>query len=72
MPRKNSQRRHGTKRVSQLWYRPDDYELVKAAAKLDRRPMTTFAIRATLQAARDVIDQQFIRLCNRPTNHEGR
>ena len=41
---------------SQLWYTPEQYELVKRAANIDRRPMTTFAILAVLKAARLVLD----------------
>lgn len=37
--------------ASQLWYTPEQYDLVKRAAQLDKRPMTTFAILATLEAA---------------------
>lgn len=43
------------KKPSLLWYTPEDFALVKAAAKADRRPMTQFAIVATLAAARKVM-----------------
>jgi len=43
--------------ASQLWYTPEDYEIVKKAASLCRRPMTQFAIMATLQAARYALDK---------------
>lgn len=39
------------RKASQLWYTPEQYDLVKRAARLDRRPMTQFAIAATLRAA---------------------
>jgi uncharacterized protein (DUF1778 family) len=41
-----------SRRASQLWYTPEQYDLVKKAANIVRRPMTTFAILATLKAAR--------------------
>ncbi len=40
---------------SQLWYTEEEYELVQAAAKIDRRPMTQFAIRAALAEAKRVL-----------------
>lgn len=42
-------------KASQLWYTPEDYALVQRAAKLVRRPMTTFAIVAALAEAKRVI-----------------
>ena len=42
------------KRQSQLWYTAEQYALVKRASAVVRRPMTTFAILATLKAARAV------------------
>jgi uncharacterized protein (DUF1778 family) len=43
------------KKNSQLWFTPEDMEIVKAAAKLDRRPVSTFCLLAVLAAARKVL-----------------
>ena len=50
------QRFRENKKCSQLFYTPEQYALVKAAAAIDHRPMTQFAIIATLRAARLVLD----------------
>lgn len=61
-PKKTKFRSTGGRRMkelghiaSQLWYTPEDYELVLTASILDRRPMTTFAILAATEAARQLI-----------------
>ena len=41
--------------ASQLWYTPEQYELVKKAATMERRAMTNFAIMATVKAAQRVL-----------------
>jgi uncharacterized protein (DUF1778 family) len=40
---------------SQLWYTEDEYDLVQSAARIDRRPMTQFAIRAAVAEAKRVL-----------------
>ena len=40
---------------SQLWYTAEEYQLVQAAAIIDRRPMTQFAILATVAEAKRVL-----------------
>ncbi len=40
---------------SQLWYTEDEYDLIQAAAKIDGRPMTQFAIRAAVAAAKQML-----------------
>ncbi len=39
---------------SQLWYTQEEYDLVQAAALIVRRPMTQFAILATVAEAKRV------------------
>jgi uncharacterized protein (DUF1778 family) len=51
-----SMRKKGIK-CSQLWYTPEEYELVKKAANIVRRPMTTFAILATIRFATQVFQE---------------
>lgn len=53
--RQTSSRRHDGKRPSQLWYTPEQYELVKRAAQVDGRSMVNFAKRATVAAARQMM-----------------
>jgi uncharacterized protein (DUF1778 family) len=55
MSTKATRRFRSGKKVSQLWFAPADYELVKRAAAVDRRSIATFAIMSTLKAAKDVI-----------------
>lgn len=43
------------KKSSQLWYTPEQYELVKRAAEVVERPMTKFAIIAVIKAAKRII-----------------
>ena len=40
---------------SQLWYTQEEYELVQSAALIVRRPMTQFAILATVAEAKRVL-----------------
>jgi uncharacterized protein (DUF1778 family) len=42
---------------SQLWYTEEEYALVQAAARMDGRPMTQFAIRAAVAEAKRVLNQ---------------
>lgn len=42
---------------SQLWYTEEEYALVQAAASIDGRPMTQFAIRAAVAAAKRVLQE---------------
>jgi uncharacterized protein (DUF1778 family) len=41
------------KRPSQVWLRPEDYELIKAAAALDGRPIAQFIKLAAIKAAKN-------------------
>lgn len=43
---------------SQLWYTQEEYDLVQAAALCVRRPMTQFAILATVAEAKKVLMEQ--------------
>jgi len=43
------------KKNSQLWYTQEEYDLVRKASKLVRRPMSTFAILAVLREAKRII-----------------
>lgn len=63
-PKKTNGRKTGGSRMiekgykaSQLWYTPEQYDLVKLAAAENRRPMSRFAILATLAAAHQVVKQ---------------
>lgn len=42
---------------SQLWYTQEEYDLVQAAALIVRRPMTQFAIIATVAEAKRVLKE---------------
>jgi hypothetical protein len=44
-------------KASQLWYTEEEYALVQAAAAIDGRPMTQFAIRAAVAEAKRVLKQ---------------
>ena len=63
MPRKEAIETGGKRMVklgykpSQLWYTAEEYDLVHAAAVLDARPMTQFAIRAAVAAAKQMLKQ---------------
>jgi hypothetical protein len=52
--RRRQKRMRKNLKVSQLWYTPEQYALVKAAAARISRPMTTLAILATLEEARRI------------------
>ena len=43
------------KKTSQLWYTPEQYDMVKRAAKAVNRSMTNFALYNTLIEARKVL-----------------
>lgn len=45
---------------SQLWYTQEEYDLIQKAAHKVRRPMTQFAILATLAEAKRVLNAEEI------------
>ena len=45
------------KKPSQLWYPPEQYDLVKRAAFTEHLPMATFAILATVAAAKNTLSE---------------